>query len=133
VVNYLRACPLPEAAAAVKELESIDPEAVRRAATLAGLAGIVAAAPATTADDDGGQASPTEVAASPADAALAARVGAVLADEEATDDVPGRPAAKPAARTARPAWLWAAWAAAVLLVAVVARAALKPGSERAGR
>ena len=133
VVNYLRACPLPEAAAAVKELERIDPEAVRRAATLAGLAGVVAAAPATTADDDGGQASTTEVAASPADSALAARVGPVLADEEATDDVPGRPAATPAARTARPVWLWAAWAAAVLLVALVARAALKPGSERPGR
>src|SRR6056297_176761 len=30
VVNYLRACPLPEAAAALKKLEEIDPESVRR-------------------------------------------------------------------------------------------------------
>ncbi len=132
VVNYLRACPLPEAAAAVKELEAIDPEAVRRAATLAGLAGIVAAAPAAT-DDDGGRASATEVPTEGSDSELARRVGPVLADEEATDDVPGRPAATPAARPGRPRWLWVAWAAAVLLVALVARAALRPAAERPGR
>jgi hypothetical protein len=33
VVNYLRACPLPEAEKAIEELEKIDPEAVRRAKT----------------------------------------------------------------------------------------------------
>lgn len=33
VINYLRACPLPEAEAAIEELEKIDPEAVRRAKT----------------------------------------------------------------------------------------------------
>ncbi|QEF96527.1 hypothetical protein Mal15_05550 [Stieleria maiorica] len=33
VINYMRACPLPEAAAAIEELEKIDPEAVRRAKT----------------------------------------------------------------------------------------------------
>ncbi|MEZ6088637.1 MAG: hypothetical protein R3C05_11535 [Pirellulaceae bacterium] len=33
VINYLRACPLPEAAAALKELEEVDPAAVRRANT----------------------------------------------------------------------------------------------------
>ncbi|WP_235034091.1 hypothetical protein [Roseiconus lacunae] len=31
VINYMRACPLPEAAKALKEFEKIDPEAVRRA------------------------------------------------------------------------------------------------------
>ncbi|WP_231742182.1 hypothetical protein [Stieleria varia] len=31
IVNYLRACPLPKAKDAVKELEEIDPESVRRA------------------------------------------------------------------------------------------------------
>ncbi|MCG8648726.1 MAG: hypothetical protein MI861_02775 [Pirellulales bacterium] len=31
VVNYLRACPLPEAKEALKKLEEIDPESVRRA------------------------------------------------------------------------------------------------------
>ncbi len=33
VVNYLRACPLPEAAAALTELEKVDPESVKRANT----------------------------------------------------------------------------------------------------
>ena len=33
VVNYLRACPLPEAQKALKKLEEIDPESVRRANT----------------------------------------------------------------------------------------------------
>lgn len=33
VVNYLRTCPLPEAKAKIKELEKIDPEAVKRANT----------------------------------------------------------------------------------------------------
>ena len=33
VVNYLRACPLPEAAESLKKLENIDSEAVRRAKT----------------------------------------------------------------------------------------------------
>ncbi len=33
VVNYLRACPLPEATQALKELEKVDPESVKRANT----------------------------------------------------------------------------------------------------
>lgn len=33
VVNYLRACPLPEAKTQLKELEKLDPESVRRAQT----------------------------------------------------------------------------------------------------
>lgn len=33
VVNYLRACPLPRAAELITELESIDPQAVKRATT----------------------------------------------------------------------------------------------------
>lgn len=33
VVNYLRACPLPEAKTALKKLEEVDPESVRRANT----------------------------------------------------------------------------------------------------
>jgi hypothetical protein len=31
VINYLRACPKPEAAQYIKQLEQIDPDAVRRA------------------------------------------------------------------------------------------------------
>jgi hypothetical protein len=45
IVNYLRACPLPQAAAAIAKLETIDPEAVRRAATLAAFAGAIGAKP----------------------------------------------------------------------------------------
>jgi hypothetical protein len=100
VVNYLKACPLPEAAAAVVELEKIDPEAVRRAATLAGLAAVAAAAaPAGDAsDDDPGGAAPTAAAVAPTadDTALAATIAPVIADEDATDSLPGIDPAAPA-------------------------------------
>jgi hypothetical protein len=143
IVNYLRACPLPTAAAAVKDLEKIDPEAVRRAATLAGLAAAVAtnASPTATGtagpvdeDDDGG-AKPTT--ASPAvppaadDLALAKKIAPVLADEEATDAVPGADpnAPSPPAKAASDgkAWRWGLWAAVVLAVAILSRAALRSG------
>ncbi|MFM9058150.1 MAG: hypothetical protein ACKOSQ_03305 [Planctomycetaceae bacterium] len=138
VVNYLRACPLPEAAAAVKELETIDPEAVRRAATLAGLAGVVAGAgaarPATGDGADGGAASVAPVGPTADDAALAGRIAPVLGDEEATDEVPGAappppPRPAPASQAApQPRWKWAVWAAAVLVIAAVARTLLRPGA-----
>ncbi|MFM7141910.1 MAG: hypothetical protein ACKO2K_08365, partial [Alphaproteobacteria bacterium] len=57
VINYLKACPLPEAAAAVERLAAIDPGAVKRAATLAGFAGVLAApttAPSAGVDGDPG-------------------------------------------------------------------------------
>jgi hypothetical protein len=100
VINYLKACPLPEAAAAVERLTAIDPEAVRRAATLAGFAGALAAKPAPAAaaaqgaDGDPGDPSgatpppPPASATGPAtadDQALASRVAPVLADDDATD------------------------------------------------
>jgi len=116
IVNYLRACPLPEAAAAIEELAAIDPEAVRRAATLAGLAGIAA----------GG---PTEP---PADSALAGALEPVQGDEDPTaprgpaaGTVPSAPAGTPPAPNG---WKWALWAAIVLAVGIVARAALRPGT-----
>ena len=138
VVNYLKACPLPEAAAAVVELEKIDPEAVRRAATLAGLAAVAASAPPAGApsDDDGAEGGATSAAAVPPtadDTALAATIAPVLADEDATDGLPGiDPNAPPAASAPgavagnSKAWRWAFWAAAVLLVAGVSRSLLKP-------
>ena len=49
IVNYLRVCPLPQAAAAIARLEKIDPEAVRRAATLAAFAGAAGGTPGTSA------------------------------------------------------------------------------------
>ena len=119
IVNYLRACPLPEAAAAITRLEAIDPEAVRRAATLAAFAGSIgakpdnAAAPASggsqAADEDGGDpgdpgmarpsasapAGAASTQATEAEAAIASRIPAVLADEDATDDAPGIDPSKP--------------------------------------
>ncbi len=146
VVNYLRACPLPEAAAAVRELETIDPEAVRRAATLAGLAGVVAGtsgASPPAADDgaDGGAASAAPVAATDDDAALASRVAPVLGDEEATDSLPGAvpdPAGAAPAMDSAPSgsawWMWVACATVVLVVAALARMLLRrPASGPAGR
>lgn len=125
IVNYLRACPLPEAAAAVTELEQIDPEAVRRAATLAGLAGITAAAPNS-------EASPPGAAATPDDAALAGQISPVLGDEDPGVVEPG-PAATPPGPSAAPSsqgWKWAIWGAVVLLVAFLARSLFTPGVPR---
>jgi hypothetical protein len=81
--------------------------------------------------------------ATPAEDALAARIPAVLADEEATDDTPGRdPAhvepARPAAGAAAtggptPAaggskmLRWAIWGVIVLVVAIFSRARLRAG------
>jgi hypothetical protein len=117
IVNYLRACPLPEAAAAVEELKAIDPEAVRRAATLAGLAGITAAAP------DG------EAAPDPADSSLVGVIEDVQGDEDPTQET--APTEEPtAAASARPeagrGWQWAIWGVVVIAVAAFARAALRP-------
>jgi hypothetical protein len=136
IVNYLRACPLPAAAAAITRLEKIDPEAVRRAATLAAFAGALGPKPAAAAPaDDGDPGDPGEPpAAAPAatavpgtpataamprepDSAIAARLPPTLADEDATDSTPGidpsRPppadaAAAGSSATARPAALPAA-------------------------
>jgi len=121
IVNYLRACPLPEAAAAVEELRAIDPEAVRRAATLAGLAGIAA----------GDNPPPPPGDAPPADdTALARSIEPVQGDEDPT--APGEPAAaQPAPAPTAPApngWKWALWAAVVIAVALVARQALRPAA-----
>jgi hypothetical protein len=140
IVNYLRACPLPEAAAAITELETIDPEAVRRAATLAGIAGLVASgtsAPAdepTDPDDNSGRgldAPPPDAA----EASLPIAMAPVLADDDATDNVPGRDPAKPVSEAPTPAmptapagaprWKWILWGAVVLAIALVSRAAMR--------
>jgi hypothetical protein len=140
IVNYLRACPLPEAAAAVKELEKIDPEACRRAATLAGLAGAIAAAPASSAadedDDDPGSGAPPIGVATEDDAALAGRVAPVIGAEEGNEP-PAEKMAAPtgpppaAAKVAAARWKWLVWAAVVAVIALVSRVLLRPGS--AGR
>jgi hypothetical protein len=127
IVNYLRACPLPQAAAAIAKLETIDPEAVRRAATLAAFAGAMGAKPdnaaatasgvgRATEEDGGDPGDPTMARASAsapagaasteateAEAANASRIPAVLADEEATDDAPGIDPSKRSPPAAAPA------------------------------
>jgi hypothetical protein len=175
IVNYLRACPLPQAAAAIARLEKIDPEAVRRAATLAAFAGAAGGTPATPATptptasgqtdgqtdaQDGDPGDPTMArspAAAPpgsslptpgtapateAEVAIASRIPAVLADEEATDDAPGidpsMPGAAarvpnapvavgPATNVKTPLWKWALWAGLVLVIAIFARTGLRSG------
>jgi hypothetical protein len=73
------------------------------------------------------------------EAAIAARIPAVLADEEATDDAPGidpsRPTtARPAAASPTPAARsstvvkWAIWAVIVLLIALFSRSRLRAGA-----
>jgi hypothetical protein len=163
IVNYLRACPLPQAATAIARLEKIDPEAVRRAATLAAFAGAIGAKPGTTSaptagggeagEQDGDPGDPTTARdsapassgtppADEAEMAIAAKIPAVLADEEATDDAPGidpsRPepasrthsppspaAARPPANSGSKTVQWAIWAAVVLLIAVFSRSRLR--------
>ncbi|QDV47212.1 hypothetical protein Enr13x_71210 [Stieleria neptunia] len=56
VINYMRACPLPEAEAAIEELEKIDPEAVRRAKTFFPIPVPVRAKPAEEATSQSGPA-----------------------------------------------------------------------------
>jgi len=135
IVNYLRACPLPEAAAAVRELEEIDPEAVRRAATLAGIAGLVASGSATQPspdpDDNSGSDGPVPAGDSDTGSSGTIEVTPVLADDEATDAVPGRDPTLPAEKPAAPsgtlkAWKWLIWAAVVLAIALASRAAMRP-------
>jgi len=134
VVNYLRACPLPEAAAAIAKLEKIDPEAVRRAATLAGFAGALtpgaAAKPAADSEGDPGEGLPAGSPAqpSPDDASLAARIAPVIGDDGLDENE--SPAALQPATTAQSAdrfrlFKWAAWAAIVAIVAVAARSAFR--------
>jgi hypothetical protein len=134
VVNYLRACPLPEAAAAIAKLEKIDPEAVRRAATLAGFAGALApgaaAKPAADSEGDPGEGLPAGSPAqpSPDDASLAARIAPVIGDDGLGENE--SPAASQPATTGQSAdrfrlFKWAAWAAIVAVVAVAARSAFR--------
>lgn len=136
IVNYLRACPLPQAADAIAKLEKIDPEAVRRA-TLAAFSGAIGSGSATTettaetagkeqkapsgGNQNGDPGDPTvagvtasgsgdapsqatdATTASQEEVAIAARIPAVLADEEATDDAPGIDPTKPLVSPPAPA------------------------------
>ncbi len=131
IVNYMKACPLPEAEAAVEKLREIDPEAVRRAATLAGLAGLAAAAAAddTDAKPNGSPARVAEVVAEDVegDGTMVVSPGSAPATPAASRKPAA--AAPPAAaeQPGTPAFRWAFWVAVVVIVAFISRAVLRSG------
>lgn len=144
IVNYMRACPLPAAAAALVKLEKIDPDAVRRAATMAGLAGAIATASpggaAAKGDDDAGDPGDPGAAldslgvpATEADLQLAQRIAPVLTDEDDAEAAPGgRPGdvsqEKIASRRGGSATKWLIWVVAVVLVGMMSRRMLRTSS-----
>ncbi len=131
IVNYMKACPLPEAEAAVEKLREIDPEAVRRAATLAGLAGLTTAAAAddTDAKPNGSPARVAEVVAEDVegDGTMVVSPGSAPATPAASRKPAA--AAPPAAaeQPGTPAFRWAFWVAVVVIVAFISRAVLRSG------
>ena len=155
VVNYLKACPLPEAVGALEKLKEIDPEAVRRAVALAGFAAALTPAEGSESDqeiidsqDDPGEpaarastrAADRTGSASKEELALASRMEPVLGDEEATDDRdgidPSLPVVEPLATkqnglsAQQITFLkWGIWVVIVLSVGLFARAALRPTSD----
>ncbi len=141
IVNYMRACPLPEAAEALVKLEKIDPDAVRRAATMAGLAGAIAAATPASQLADGDPGDPGDpgtlpdslVPATAADLELAKRVAPVLVDNEVGEPVPAAPpGAGPSEKTTSDrggsAVRWLTWVVVVVLVGMMARRMLRSNS-----
>jgi hypothetical protein len=130
IVNYLRACPLPEAAAAITKLETIDPDAVRRAATMAGLASAIAAASPPSGDGDPGEpTSPVaaDVPPTAGDLELTQRIAPVLGDEDPSgaDSASSPPA--PSSPKRGVSWLkWLVWGVAVVTVGIMARRMLRP-------
>jgi hypothetical protein len=142
IVNYMRACPLPEAAAALVKLEKIDPDAVRRAATMAGLAGAITAATPAGTSAAGDPADPGDpgtgpdgltVPATEADLELAKRVAPVLADEDLASGAPvsrREPAAseKTAPNRGGSGLMWLIWVVVIVLVGMMSRRMLRSGS-----
>ena len=134
IVNYMKACPLPAAASALVTLQEIDPEAVRRAATLAGLAGLT-----TTTEAD----LPTEQPS-----ATPVRVADVVADDVTTDrsmvvSTGSQPATKESRTgdlpilhsenesSAKSLLRWGFWLALVTIAAFLSRYLLQPGKRDA--
>ncbi len=85
VIQYLRVCPLPEAAAAISELEAIDPEAVKRANSFLPFATATAPVPA-----------PSAPASETADPAVAQPAASDAAAAVAPAPIESDPAAAPA-------------------------------------
>lgn len=134
IVNYMKSCPLPEAAGVLEKLERIDPEAVRRAATMAGLAAITAATTTTGDDDDGDPGDPSAaggrptaaVATDASDRDLARRIAPVLGDEDGNAGTSAVvPAGKAGAAGSGSSLKWAFWAGVVVLVGIISRTMLR--------
>jgi len=94
VINYLQACPLPEAKKRIEELAKIDPEVVKRANTLFAFGGALAgsrpaAAPASAAKD---AASKDKASTGKAENDITSRSGETSAEKAAADK---QPAASP--------------------------------------
>jgi hypothetical protein len=113
VINYLRACPLPEAKSRIDELAKIDPESIKRANSFFPLG--AAAAPATAdtkkADDDGSEAKAdaketadkpaAETGASTSPPAGDADVAVTAGQESSNNQTQSTATAEPAADTAQ--------------------------------
>jgi hypothetical protein len=129
IVNYMKACPLPAAAAAMEKLREIDPEAVRRAATLAGLAGLTTA-PAADAEASGDETAPVRVADVVADD-ITSDSGEALVVSPGSNPAASRPVpAAPAAENDQPLFRWGFWIVVVLVVAFLSRAWLRAGASK---
>jgi hypothetical protein len=122
VVNYLRACPLPKAKEYIKELEKVDPAAVKRANTFFPFtpAAAPAASESSSNDSPGGQ--PANVASIPvstvpagttlvADDLAPATPPEVAASQAASSRVePSQVASSQATSSSKPAVLAQSWA-----------------------
>jgi hypothetical protein len=134
IVNYMKACPLPEAARALVKMREIDPEAVRRAATLAGLAGLT-----TVTEEDSSTEQPSTAPV---------RVADVVADDVTSDrsmvvSTGSQPVAKESQPGDRPILdskdesaigsllRWGFWLALVAIAAFLSRYLLQPGKRDA--
>lgn len=145
VVNYLRACPSPRAAEVLAECEKIDPQAVKRATTLAGFSGGFRP-PGTQQDEPAADpdAPESEVAGAPmqsSQSTAVSKVVPVIGDFDPTrpdsEESKGAataegPAKSPASSNGFSLLRWAVWSFAVLVVGLFARAMLRPAAT-AGR
>lgn len=128
IVNYMKACPLPAATAAMVRLREIDPEAVRRAATLAGLAGLTTA-PTEAVDAGGDENTPVRVADVVADDITSDQSLVVSAGSEPVAPEPIT-TAQPV-KEGRPLFRWGFWVLVVLVVAFLSRSWLRAGKTKA--
>jgi len=93
VINYLRACPLPEAKKRIDELAKLDPETVKRANTFFPFAGAAPAAASTDKPATTPNAGVTETGKEPAKTPVAAPAPA---EKPASEKAEAEPKAKPA-------------------------------------